>query len=261
MTSLIISFKSNKKVLVSYRQIGNMKYLIRQKIALRILITLLLITSLTSYGQSKNFIDQPYLETTARVDTLVIPDRIYLSILITEADTKGKTSVEKLENKMADKLKTLGIDIEKQLTLTDLGSNFKKYFLRKVDVQKDKEYSLLVYDAVTAGRVIMGLESIGISNINLTKTEYSSLEKLKINLRQRAVGAAKNQAEAMVIPLDQKLGHALFISDLNTGVQNRMTNRMVRVQMSKESDADQPIEIEFEKIKIESTVNVKFAIQ
>ncbi len=191
MTSLIISFKSNKKVLVSYRQIGNMKYLIRQKIALRFLITLLLITSLTSYGQSKNFIDQPYLETTARVDTLVIPDRIYLSILITEADTKGKTSVEKLENKMADKLKTLGIDIEKQLTLTDLGSNFKKYFLRKVDVQKDKEYSLLVYDAVTAGKVIMGLESIGISNVNLTKTEYSGLEKLKINLRQRAVRCGK----------------------------------------------------------------------
>ncbi|MEP0133537.1 MAG: SIMPL domain-containing protein [Eudoraea sp.] len=239
-----------------------MKYLIRQKIALRFLITLfLIISSLTSYGQSKNFIDQPYLETTARVDTLVIPDRIYLSILITEADTKGKTSVEKLENKMADKLKTLGIDIEKQLTLTDLGSNFKKYFLRKVDVQKDKEYSLLVYDAVTAGRVIMGLESIGISNLNLTKTEYSSLEKLKIDLRKRAVGAAKNQAEAMVLPLDQKLGHALFISDLNTGVQYRMEERMVRVQMSKEADEDQPIEIEFEKIKVESTVNVKFAIQ
>jgi len=238
-----------------------MKYLIRQKMAIRFLITLLLITSLTSYGQSKNFIDQPYLETTARVDTLVIPDRIYLSILITEADTKGKTSVEKLENKMADKLKTLGIDIEKQLTLTDLGSNFKKYFLRKVDVQKDKAYTLLVYDAVDAGRVIMGLESIGISNVNLTKTEYSNLEKLKIDLRQRAVRAAKIQAEAMLIPLDQKLGHALFISDLNTGVQNRMAERMVRVQMSKETDIDQPIEIEFEKIKIESTVNVKFAIQ
>lgn len=228
---------------------------------IRFLITLLLITSLTGYAQSKNFIDQPYIETTARVDTLVIPDRIYLSILITEADTKGKTSVEKLENKMADKLKTLGIDIEKQLTLTDLGSNFRKYFLRKVDVQKDKEYTLLVYDAVDAGRVIMGLESIGISNVNLTKTEYSSLEKLKIDLRQRAVMTAKIQAEAMLVPLDQKLGHALFISDLNTGVQNRMAERMVRVQMSKEADEDQPIEIEFEKIKIESTVNVKFAIQ
>ena len=150
-----------------------MKNSVQQKLVLISLVIFLLITSLKSYGQNKNFIDQPYLETTARVDTLVTPDRIYLSIRITEADTKGKISVEKLENKMADKLKTLGIDTEKQLTLSDLASNFKKYFLRKVDVQKDKEYSLLVYDAVTAGNVILGLESIGISNVNLTKTEYS----------------------------------------------------------------------------------------
>jgi len=232
-----------------------------KKIVLRSLVLFLLITGFKNYGQNKNFIDQPYLETTARVDTLVIPDRIYLSIRITEADTKGKTSVEKLENKMADKLKSLGIDTEKQLTLSDLASNFKKYFLRKVDVQKDKEYSLLVYDAVMAGKVILGLESIGISNVNLTKTEYSKIEKLKIDLRQKAVRAAKKQAEAMVLPLDQILGNALYISDLNTGIQPMMEGRMARVQMFKEADEEQPIAIEFEKIKVESTVNVKFSIQ
>ncbi|WP_297791762.1 SIMPL domain-containing protein [uncultured Eudoraea sp.] len=224
-------------------------------------LLLFLLLSFTSYGQNKNFIDQPYLETTARVDTLVIPDRIFLSIRIAEADTKGKTSVEKLENKMEEKLKSLGIDTEKQLTLSDLASNFKKYFLRKTDVQKDKEYSLLVYDAVMAGKVIIGLESIGVSNVNLTKTEYSKIEKLKIDLRQEAVRAAKKQAEAMVRPLGQKLGHALYISDLNTGIQPMMEGRVARVQMLKEADEQQPIAIEFEKIKIESTVNVKFAIQ
>lgn len=238
-----------------------MKNSVQQKLVLISLVIFLLITSLKSYGQNKNFIDQPYLETTARVDTLVTPDRIYLSIRITEADTKGKISVEKLENKMVDKLKTLGIDTEKQLTLSDLASNFKKYFLRKVDVQKDKEYSLLVYDAVTAGNVILGLESIGISNVNLTKTEYSKLENLKIILRQLAVKAAKKQGEAMVFPLDQKLGSALYISDLNTGIQNRYQARVAEVQVFKDGDTDQPIEIEFEKIKVESTVNVKFAIQ
>jgi uncharacterized protein YggE len=232
-----------------------------KKILLRSLVIILLITGFKNYGQNKNFIDQPYLETTARVDTLVIPDRIYLSIRITEADTKGKTSVEKLENKMADKLKSLGIDTEKQLTLSDLASNFKKYFLRKTDVQKDKEYSLLVYDAVMAGKVILGLESIGISNVNLTKTEYSKIEKLKIDLRQEAVRTAKKQAETMVFPLDQKLGNALYISDLNTGIQPMMDGRMARVQMFKEADEEQPIAIEFEKIKVESTVNVKFSIQ
>lgn len=238
-----------------------MKKIVLPKIVFRSLVILLLITGFKNYGQNKNFIDQPYLETTARVDTLVIPDRIYLSIRITEADTKGKISVEKLENKMADKLKSLGIDTEKQLTLSDLASNFKKYFLRKADVQKDKEYSLLVYDAVMAGKVILGLESIGISNVNLTKTEYSKLENLKIILRQDAVKAAKRQAEAMVLPLDQKLGSALYVSDLNTGIQNRYQGRIAEVQMFKEGDTDQPIEIEFEKIKVESTVNVKFSIQ
>lgn len=33
-----------------------------------------------SNGQTKNFIDQPCVETTAKVDTLIKPDVIYLDI-------------------------------------------------------------------------------------------------------------------------------------------------------------------------------------
>ena len=94
------------------------------------LTLILALLTVQSYSQTKNFIDQPYLETTSVVDTLVVPDRIYLSILITEADTKGKVSVEELENRMNNKLIALGIDTKKQLSLADVTSNFKKYFLR-----------------------------------------------------------------------------------------------------------------------------------
>ena len=34
------------------------------------------IISITGFAQSRNFIDQPYLETTVKVDTLVVPDQI-----------------------------------------------------------------------------------------------------------------------------------------------------------------------------------------
>ena len=55
-----------------------------------VLLTLaLLVMGLTSYSQSKNFLDVPYLETSARVDTLVTPDKIYLSITIQEKDSRG----------------------------------------------------------------------------------------------------------------------------------------------------------------------------
>ena len=48
----------------------------------------------------KNFLDQAYLETQAKVDTLVTPDRIYLSINIDEADSKNKKSVEQHEREI-----------------------------------------------------------------------------------------------------------------------------------------------------------------
>ena len=94
------------------------------------LTSLILGFALTSYGQTKNFIDQPFVETTAYVDTLVTPDEIYLTISITEKDTKGKVSVEELESRMEQTLRQLGINTKEDLTLNDLASNFKKYFLK-----------------------------------------------------------------------------------------------------------------------------------
>ncbi|MEM7381765.1 MAG: SIMPL domain-containing protein [Bacteroidota bacterium] len=215
-------------------------------------------------AQTKNFIDKPYLETSALYTTTVVPDKIFLSILITEADTKGKTSVEELENKMAAKLKSLGIDIKKQLTLEDLASNFQKYFLRKKDVLKNKSYTLLVYDAETAGKVILGLESIDISNVQLAKTEYSKLEELKIELRGKAVAKAKTQAEALLKPLDQKAGKALYISDMNTNLRGAFDVRSRNVKMAyttaRQESEFQPLDIEFEKITVESSVTVYFEI-
>jgi len=233
-----------------------------KKIGLLLIIALV---SLKSYSQEKNFIDQPYLETTAIVDTLVVPDRIYLSILITEKDTRGRTSVEELENRMNTKLIALGIDTKKQLTLSDVTSNFKKYFLKGTDVLKNKAYTLLVYDAETAGKVIAGLESIEISNVHLNKTEYSKLEQLKIELKQKAVLKAKKQAESMLKPLNQNIGKALYISDLNSNITNALQGRVAGIQIrgysSYKAEEYKPIDIEFEKIKIESAVTIKFGIE
>lgn len=234
-----------------------------QKIRLILLFTFL---TFQTYSQTKNFIDKPYLETKATVDTLVTPDRIYLSILITEKDTKGRTPVEELENRMNTKLIALGIDTKKQLTLSDVTSNFKNYFLKRTDVLKNKAYSLLVYDAVTAGKVIVGLESIEISNVHLSKTEYSKIEQLKMELKQKAVYKAKMQAESMLKPLNQKLGKAMYISDVNSNIARILQGKSAGIQirglasMNKEEEYD-PIDIAFEQIKLESSITINFGIE
>lgn len=231
---------------------------------INLLIGLIFIGNLT-FGQSKNFIDQHYLETTAKVDTLIKPDIIYLDILIREKDEKNKISVEELENNMAEKLKILGIDVQKQLILSDLSSNFKKYFLKQKDIMKSKAYKLKVFDAQTAGKVIVGLEDIGISNVSLDKTEYSKIEELKLKLKSKAVAKAKIQAEYLIAPLNQKITKALFITDTyfqSYNYNGELDEIVVMGFSGKRMKQDyQPIDIEFKPIIVEAEVSIKFGIE
>jgi uncharacterized protein YggE len=228
-----------------------------------ILLAFAIVYSLAGFSQQKNFIDQPYIETNAQVDTLITPDRIYLSILVMEKDTKGKTSVEELESKMESTLKRLGINTKENLTLNDLASNFKKYFLKQQDVHKSKAYTLMVNDAQTAGKVIIALEKIDISNVSFDRTEYSKMEDLQLILKSKAVAKAKKQAEYMVSPLGQKVGPAIFISGQsnNNYLQGRASGLQIRGYEADQEKQFKPADIEFQKIKVESRVAVKFKLE
>ena len=229
-------------------------------LTLSLFLGILLMVINPANAQQKNFIDQPYMETTVKVDTLVVPDRIYLNILLTEADTKGRTSVEELENRMAAKLKSLGIDLDTQLSLADLGSDFRKYFLRKTDIQKEKAYTLLVYDGLTVGKVLKEMEAIGISNISLNKTEYSQLEELKMNLRIKGIVQAKEQGSKLVAAIGQKLGKALHIQEFETNFINLRGVSSLKMEVTN-ADSAEPLDVEFSKIKVETRLAVKFAIE
>jgi len=219
---------------------------------------------LIPYGfmaQTKNFLDVPYLETSARVDTLVAPDKIYLSITIQEKDFKGRKSVEEQENKMAQRLEGLGIDIDQQLTIKDLASNYKKYFLRSKEVLKSKQYSLLVYDGLTAGKVMAALEDLDIANTYLEKAEYSKMDELELKLKTRAVKKAQRKAEALTKPLGQRVGVAIHMVDGYSSPAPVARAPNIRMKaMAMEMAEPEPLDIDFEKIRFESSVNIKFKL-
>ncbi|WP_445385685.1 SIMPL domain-containing protein [Robiginitalea sp. IMCC44478] len=228
-------------------------------------ISVFLLTTIAyTHAQQKNFLDQPYLETSARKDSLVTPDRLYFSILLQESDTKGRVSLEELEQKMAQRLTAIGIDLQKQLEVADLSSDFRKYFLRKQDILKEKAFQLVVYTAAQAGQALYELEQIGISNINLFKTEYSKMEELKLSLRALAVSRARQQAEVMTNALGQPLGKAIYISDnepMIYGNVQRGLQEVVMTGMANTKEAYTPIASEFKKIRVEAIVQLKFLLE
>ncbi|MDG1806241.1 SIMPL domain-containing protein [Flavicella sp.] len=215
-------------------------------------------------AQTKNFIDQSYIDTTAKVDTLVVPDRVYVTIILQEEDSKGKISLESLEKKMQKVLKNAKVNLAQDLEVRDMSSNFKKYFLKEKDIHKSKSYALLLYDAKTAQQVLTELEQVGISNVFLEKTEYSKIDSLELNLKSLAITKAKTQAEHLTKPLGQEIGKALYIMDRNQHHNNYRNNNLdevVVIGYGSQKNETSSVAFEFEKIRIETTVTVKFELK
>lgn len=227
------------------------------------ILFLFLFLGLNALAQ-KNFVDQPYIETFGKADTLVIPDQIFLSILLSEADSKNKKSVEELEKALESVLKALNIDIDKKLSLFDISSDFKKYLMKGTTILKTKMYSLELADAVTVGKVLIELENAGISNVNIERTEYSGKEALILDLKQRAILKTKITAEHLAMPLHQKVGKAIYISDEISNLNNipgAAPGISIRGMSSLYgSRAAEPMYTEFKKLKFEVTVRATYAL-
>lgn len=229
-----------------------------------ILILILAFTQNFLFAQ-KNFLDQAYVEVSAEADTLVIPDRIYLSIEISEADSKNKKSVEQQERELEKALKRLQINTEKDLSLSSISSSINSYFLKKQNILKYKQYELLVRDATTAGKVLTALEQVGVSNVRISRLEYSKKEETLLYLKTKAISKTKKSAQTMTKVLNQKVGKAIFISDSDSYSYDYdydydySNDYLLTSTESLETDST-PIETNFKKIKLYTTVLVKYLL-
>ncbi len=219
------------------------------------------------FSAQRDFLDQPYIEVSASVDTLVVPDRIYVSITLNEADSKNKKSVEEQEKQLEMILKKLKINTDKDLSVWDYSSNFKKYFLKGQNILKTKKYSLLVRDAYTLANVIISLEEAGISNTEVEKVEYSKSKELLLELKSEAVKRSRITADKLVKSLNQKAGKALYISDTNYGgigdygVYAQMDLSPEPRTYKKEGASEEFLrKLDIKKIKFSTTVYVKYQL-
>ena len=94
----------------------------------------------------------------------------------------------------------------------------------------------------------------------MTKTAYSKTEELKLILRSKAILKAKAQANSLVKPLGQALDKAIYILD-KYYANNYYPQRTNRMKVSYSADSkEQPMDLEFTGIKVESEVMVRFSL-
>jgi uncharacterized protein YggE len=229
-----------------------------------IFVSLLVLFAYGTSAQMKSFLDLPYIEVYGSADTLVTPNEIYISFIIAEADVKNRISLEEQERKMVAGLKSLGINTEKELTTSDMQSNFRYYVLKQKDVMKTKSYTLKVGDAILATRVFMKLEELGIANANLERVGHSEIHKLKNTCRTNAVKNAYAKALALTSPIGAAVGAPLHIADFSNdgdGATQLALQARIRGMSTLNEVKEELPQIDFEKIRISMNVSVKFMLK
>ncbi len=235
-----------------------MKYLL-------FVFSVLLSSTVFAQNGEKNFIDQNYIEVTGKALMEIIPDEIYLKIFINEKEFKGKNLIE-IENSMIAKLQEIGIETKKDLAIIDYTSNFKNYWIIKSDIFLTKEYQLLVHEAKIAGKVFQELQKLGISNISIDRIENSKIQEYRKEVKVNAIKAAHEKANSLVIAINQSIGKAIYIQELETNYMNSLSGKVAGIQIrgvnsiTSVNNTQEP-QIEFEKIKLDYSVIVRFALK
>ncbi|MES2837209.1 MAG: SIMPL domain-containing protein [Bacteroidota bacterium] len=207
--------------------------------------------------------DKAYIEVTGIAEKEIVPDEIFIAITLKEKYVnKEKMSIEAQEEKLKSALKELNIDLN-NLYLSDANADYIKVKFNTKDVITKKEYTLKVTTAKEVGSVYQQLEKIEINDAYIAKVNHSKIELFKKETRIDAIKAAKDKANYLLMAIDAQLGKPLAIKEENLpnrGLQQYQANYASNVRSSRSEDFNDG-EIQFDKIKIQSSVYAKFEIK
>lgn len=223
-----------------------------------------LITGLYSFAQTQTLPPAPpsYIEVTGTAEEEVVPDEIFITITLKERYiNKDKITIETQESQMKNALKSIGIDL-KNLYLSDVNSDYVKVRRQKKDMLTKKEYVLKVGTAAIVGQVFQELDKMDITDGYISKVNHSKLDSLKRENRIKAIKSAKEKATYLLAALGEQVGKVLVVTDSpDPGTQPYYPMPRMMAMVAADGVPEQKEEIEFQKIKLTSSIFVKFAVK
>lgn len=195
------------------------------------------------------------------------PDIIYFTISLKEYQLKtgSKFEMSELENQLVSAVEKAGIDKENLTVENVYGYN---YSWNKKTENKDfmarKQFQLKLPDAKKLNLILSKIDPKAIEYVRVSQYTHSKIKELNQELQVEAVKNAKLKAEALLEPLNEKVGKVLEVNENQQNFQpiyykSYQTNRM----MSASADESTTMEsdLDFKNIKLKAEVHIVFLIQ
>lgn len=227
-------------------------------------------TSTIAQVKTETTEEKPYIEVVGKAEKEVIQDEIYIGITLREKYVnKEKVTIESQEAKLKDAIQALGVDL-KNLQLADADADYVKIRWQKKDVLTTKDYTLRTTDAATVTKVFQELDKLEITDAKISRVAYSKIDSLRKEIKIIAIKAAKDKANYLLSAIGEIAGEPLVINEWNVNHEQIQKSAYSTVAFrNKLFDKDESIvgaeysmpEIEFQKIKEEASVYIKFSIK
>ncbi|MFY9243497.1 MAG: SIMPL domain-containing protein [Polaribacter sp.] len=224
---------------------------------------LFLLFTATILAQST--VEKPFIEITGIAETEIVPDEIYLDICIKERTEKGKKlTLDYLENELKSVLKKIGIH-ENNLVISDVNAVLAKTGWWSEEILSVGNYTLKVNGAEKLKQLFENFKKMNISDVNITKATHSNIIELRKKNRIKAIKIAKEKADYLLSAIGEQTGKPIIIRELENNNSNFVNAKFINSSRSYSSFSKTGGSIneivEFQKIKITSSLYVKFQIK
>lgn len=230
----------------------------------RFLLLVLFSIPFMSIAQNEVFKGEHFIEVTGTAHQEIEPNEIYTIVRLREfEENRQKVELEKLDKDFLSALKDAGID-RKRLELADVGSKLDKLGKKEKDAYREKTYQIKLTSAAELEKLVEKLQSVKVDYVDITRLSHSDIDKIKMELKIKALQAGKAKAESLLKSIGSEVGKPLMVRDWDIEpvqpVMEYKANVMMRAQNAQVSEAE-PSSSGFKKIKLQAQVVAQFEIK
>jgi uncharacterized protein YggE len=201
------------------------------------------------------------IEVSGTAEKEVTPDIINVSISLQEyLDGKKKITIDQLENQLENAVKEAGIAKE-DFTVNNVSAWNNTYNKKKTpDFLASKQYSIKFRDLNKYNQILNKIDPKGIQSTNIDSYDYSKVEDLKRDLKIKALLAAKEKAAYLLSSINDKVGDAISITEVDNGNYQVPRPMMFKSMAADANAAPAESDITFKTIKLSFQINAVFEI-
>lgn len=218
-------------------------------------IVLLTFLLFTSFFNAQNLQTSPFITVTGTAEKEIIPNEIVIAITLKEhMDGKVKSSIEVQEKRLFDELKKHSIDLKK-LTFNNASASQLNIRKKTNDLMNEKRYELKLNTLQEVNQAINAFDEANIKSFYISEMTHSEIEEYRKEVKILALQAAKNKAKYLLESIDQKVGNALEVIEVDSFSKSTANSNVA--YMKEESGND----IGIKPMVVKYSMQAKFEIK